>query len=58
MILIVDSGSTKTGLWLKLSDFVGGKVSLSNLEDQYMQIDDIANNDTKTVYVLLKNLFP
>lgn len=49
-----NSGSTKTGLWLKLSDFVGGKVSLSNLDDQYMQIDDIANNDTKTVYVLLK----
>ena len=49
-----NSGSTKTGLWLKLSDFVGGKVGISNIEDQYMQIDDIANNDTKTVYVLLK----
>ena len=49
-----NSGSTKTGLWLKLSDFVGGKIAISNIEDQYMQIDDIANNDTKTVYVLLK----
>lgn len=49
-----NSGATKTGLWLKLSDFVGGKVGLANNDDQYMQIDDIPNNDTKTVYVLLK----
>ena len=49
-----NSGSTKTGLWLKLSDFVGGKVGLANPDDQYMQIEDIPNNDTKTVYVLLK----
>ncbi|MFM9095509.1 MAG: hypothetical protein ACKOQL_01450, partial [Actinomycetes bacterium] len=48
------SGSTKTGLWLKLSAFTGGKVGLSNLDDQYMQIDDIPNSDTRTVYVLLK----
>jgi hypothetical protein len=49
-----NSGSTKSGLWLKVSDFVGGKIALANSDDQYMQIDDIANNDTKTVYVLLK----
>ena len=28
-----NSGSTKTGLWLKLSDFVGGKVGISNIEE-------------------------
>jgi len=48
------SGSTKTSLWVKLSEFVGGKVSLANSEDQYMQLDDIPASGTKIVYFMLK----
>lgn len=42
------------GYWLSLTNFVGGQVVLANSSDQYMQIPDIAGNETETVYFLLK----
>lgn len=48
------TGATLKGYWVSLSNFVGGQVSLANSADQYMQLPDIANNGTQTVYFLLK----
>ena len=35
------SGSTATGLWVSIDNFVGGRVSLANPLDQYQQMDPI-----------------
>ena len=48
------TGATLKGYWVSLSNFVGGQVALANASDQYMQLPDIANNGTQTVYFLLK----
>lgn len=48
------TGSTIKGWWVSLSSFSGGIISLANSNDQYMQLPEIANNSTKTVYFLLK----
>jgi hypothetical protein len=48
------TGSTLKGYWVSLSNFSGGQVTLANSSDQYMQLPDIANNKTQTVYFLLK----
>ena len=48
------TGATLKGYWVSLSNFVGGQVSLANAADQYMQLPDIENNKTQTVYFLLK----
>ena len=48
------TGATLKGYWVSLSNFVGGQVTLANTSDQYMQLPDIANNGTQTVYFLLK----
>jgi uncharacterized repeat protein (TIGR02543 family) len=48
------SGSTKTGLWVSIGDFVGGKVSLANPLDQYQQMDPITNTNYKTAFFLVK----
>ena len=50
------SGSTKVNLWVSLSDFSGGKVSLANPSDQYQQIESITTGTSKTVFYLLKAL--
>ena len=48
------SGSVKKGLWVALTNFTGGKVTLANIDDQYMPLDDISNSGTKVAYFLLK----
>jgi hypothetical protein len=48
------TGATLKGYWVSLTNFVGGQVGLANSSDQYMQLPDIANNSTQTVYFLLK----
>ena len=48
------TGSTISGWWVSLTNFTGGVVNLANSHDQYLQLPDIANNATKTVYFLLK----
>ncbi len=48
------TGATIKGYWVSLSNFAGGQVTLANTNDQYMQLPDIANNKTQTVYFLLK----
>ena len=48
------SGTPLKGYWVSLTNFTGGQVSLANPADQYMQLPDIAGNETETVYFLLK----
>ena len=48
------TGIPLKGYWVSLTNFVGGQVSLANPADQYLQLPDIAGNDTETVYFLLK----
>lgn len=48
------TGSTLTNAWVSLSNFSGGVVGLANARDQYQKLPTIANNETKTVYFLLK----
>jgi hypothetical protein len=48
------TGTPMKGYWVSLNNFTGGQVALANPADQYMQLPDIAGNETKTVYVLLK----
>ena len=48
------TGTPMKGYWVSLTNFVGGQVSLANSADQYMQLPDIAGNETETVYFMLK----
>jgi len=48
------TGSTLKGYWASFDNFTGGVVSLANPLDKYIDIPEIANNETKTVYVLVK----
>lgn len=48
------TGSTMKGYWASFDNFTGGVVSLANPLDKYIDIPEIANNETKTVYVLVK----
>ena len=48
------SGATKTGLWVSIESFIGGKLSLANPLDQYQQMDPITNTNYKTAFYLLK----
>ena len=48
------TGSAVTNLWVSVTNFTGGIVSLANQKDQYQQITNIANNDSSTVFFLLK----
>ena len=48
------SGSTMTGLWVSVDNFVGGKVSLANPLDQYQQMDPITTANYKTAFYLIK----
>lgn len=48
------TGTPLKGYWVSLTNFTGGQVSLANPADQYMQLPDIAGNETETVYFLLK----
>jgi hypothetical protein len=48
------TGTPLKGYWVSLTNFTGGQVSLANPVDQYMQLPEIAGNETETVYFLLK----
>ena len=48
------TGATLTGYWASLDNFTGGSVTLANPLDKYVEVPEIANNETKTVYVLVK----
>ncbi len=48
------TGATLKGYWASLDNFTGGVVSLANPLDKYMALPEIANNETKTVYFLIK----
>ena len=48
------TGSAVTNLWVSVTNFTGGIVSLANQKDQYQEITSIANNDSSTVFFLLK----
>jgi uncharacterized repeat protein (TIGR02543 family) len=48
------TGSVMKGYWASFDNFTGGVVSLANPLDKYIDIPEIANNETKTVYVLVK----
>ncbi|MFM5968691.1 MAG: beta strand repeat-containing protein, partial [Micrococcales bacterium] len=46
-------GSARTNVWVQLSDFVGGTVSLANSADKYQQIT-VPANGTYSAFFLLK----
>ena len=48
------TGAALKGHWASFDNFTGGVVSLANPLDKYIDIPEIANNETKTVYVLVK----
>jgi uncharacterized repeat protein (TIGR02543 family) len=48
------TGATLKGYWASLDNFTGGSISLANPLDKYVEVPEIANNETKTVYVLVK----
>ncbi len=52
------TNAAKNGLWLKISDFTGGVVSLANIDDQYMQLDNLgtagSGSESSTAYIMLK----
>ena len=52
------SASARKGLWLKISDFSGGVISLANIDDQYMSVEDLgiagSGSESSTVYIMLK----
>jgi uncharacterized repeat protein (TIGR02543 family) len=48
------TGTPLKGYWVSLTNFTGGQVALANPADQYLQLPEIAGNDTETVYFLLK----
>ena len=48
------TGATLKGYWASFDNFTGGFVSLANPLDKYLDIPEIAHNETKTVYVLVK----
>ena len=50
----VKSTTAKTNIWVKLSGFTGGQVSLSNINDQVQQIPSISAGASQTAYFLLK----
>ena len=52
------SGSTATGLWVSIDNFVGGRVSLANPLDQYQQMDPITDTNYKTAFYLIKATGP
>ena len=47
------TGSTVNNLWVTVSNF-NGVLSLVNPDDQYQQIETIPNNDSSTVFFLIK----
>ena len=48
------TGATIKGYWASLDNFTGGVVSLANPLDKFIALPEIANNETKTVYFLIK----
>ncbi len=48
------TGAPLKGYWASLSNFTGGVVALANPLDRFMEIPEILNNETKTVYFLVK----
>jgi flagellar motor protein MotB len=62
----VDNDSTvaRSGLWVALTNFTGGKLNLVNSADQYMPLEGLgingsgASNEIKTVYFMLKATGP
>ncbi|NBO08142.1 MAG: hypothetical protein EBV30_02095, partial [Actinobacteria bacterium] len=48
------SGSGSKTVWVQLSNFTGGKVTLANPLDAAQSLVSIASSDTKTAYFLLK----
>lgn len=51
----VTSTSARKNLWVKLSNFTGGYISLANSADEKMQIAELVANGSKTTYFLLKS---
>jgi hypothetical protein len=53
-----DSSAARSGLWVALTNFTGGKLTLANVDDQYMPLDRLsaagASGETQTVYFMLK----
>ncbi|MEY3076202.1 MAG: hypothetical protein RLZZ131_328, partial [Actinomycetota bacterium] len=53
-----DSSAARSGLWVALTNFTGGKLTLANTDDQYMPLDRLsaagASGETQTVYFMLK----
>ena len=45
---------TRSGLWVSLETFTGGKVGLANPSDAYQQLPDISFGSYKTAFFLLK----
>jgi hypothetical protein len=48
------TGATLKGYWASFDNFTGGSISLSNPLDKYVEVPEIANGETKTVYVMVK----
>ncbi len=48
------TGATISGYWTSVTNFVGGVVSLANPLDKYVELPDLANNASTTVYFLVK----
>ena len=48
------TGATLKGYWASFDNFTGASVTLANPLDKYVEVPEIANNETKTVYVLVK----
>ena len=48
------TGATLKGYWASIDNFSGGVITLANPLDKYVALPEIANNETKTVYFLVK----
>jgi outer membrane protein OmpA-like peptidoglycan-associated protein len=48
------TGAALNGYWASATNFTGGVVSLAYSRDQYLRVPDLAINQTKTVYFLIK----
>lgn len=48
------TGSTKTNLWVEVSSFTGGVISLANPNDSTYQLPTVTNTATASAYFLVK----
>ena len=48
------TGGTLSGYWASLDNFTGGVIGLANPLDKFVEIPDLANNASTTVYFLIK----